>query len=131
MKDGRSQTKQMVLNEHLNKHGTLFGGQMMAWMDLAAAIHAAETMMMNCVTVKVNEIVFNKPAVLGDIITFDCWEVERGTTSLTIGIEATKMQSDYSIVVIATSKFKFVAIGEDGKPSSLWNSKVKLQAVDE
>lgn len=121
MVDGKSQTKQMVLNEHLNRHGSLFGGQMMAWMDLAAAIHAAETMNMNCVTVKVNEIVFKVPAHLGDIVTFDCWEVARGSTSLTIGIRASKSNLKEKDVEIATSEFKFVAIGDDGKPSNLWN----------
>jgi acyl-CoA hydrolase len=116
-----SQTKQMVLNEDLNRHGSLFGGKMMAWMDLAAAIHAAETMQMNCVTVKVNEIVFKAPAHLGDIITFECWEESRGNTSLTIGIKATKSNLKEKNIEIATSSFKFVAIGDDGKPSNAWN----------
>lgn len=114
-------TKQMVLASDLNRHGTLFGGVLMSWMDLAAAIHSAEIMQMNCVTAKVNEIVFHVPATLGDIITFTCWEAERGNTSLTVGIKATKTNLKEKDVEIATSSFKFVALGEDDKPSNVWN----------
>ena len=99
----------MVLSGHLNRHGTLFGGQMMSWMDISAAMHAAEIMNMNCVTVKANEIVFKAPAHLGDIITFEAWELERGTTSLTVGIRVTKSNLKEKDIEIATSSFKFVA----------------------
>ena len=119
----KTYSKQMVLYGHLNRHGTLFGGQMMSWMDISAAMHAAEIMNMNCVTVKASEIIFKQPAVLGDIITFEAWEIERGTTSLTVGIKVTKSNLNDKNVEIATSSFKFVAIGADGKPSNAWNDK--------
>jgi acyl-CoA thioesterase YciA len=118
----KTHSKQMVLSGDLNRHGTLFGGQMMAWMDIAAAMHAAEIMNMNCVTVLANAIVFKAPAILGDICTFECWELERGSTSLTVGIKVTKSNLKEKNVEIATSSFKFVAIGDDGKPSSSWNN---------
>ena len=117
----KTYSKQMVLSSDLNRHGTLFGGRLMSWMDISAAMHAAEIMNMNCVTVKANEIVFKAPAHLGDIITFEAWELERGTTSLTVGIRVTKSNLKERDVEIATSSFKFVAIGEDGRPSSKWN----------
>lgn len=114
-------TKQMVLSEHLNRHGNLFGGQMMAWMDIASAIHAAEIMNMNCVTVKADEIIFKVPVILGDIVTFECYEVERGNTSLTVGIKVTKSNLEEKNIEVASSKFKFVAVDKNGKPSSEWN----------
>ena len=112
----------MVLSGDLNRHGTLFGGRLMEWMDIAAAMHSAEIMNMNCVTVLANAIVFKSPAHLGDIITFEAWEETRGKTSLTVGIKVTKSNLKEKNIEIATSSFKFVAIGEDGKPSSLWNT---------
>jgi acyl-CoA hydrolase len=117
----KSFSDQMVLSGDLNRHGTLFGGRMMAWMDIHAAIFSSKVMNMNCVTVKVSEIIFKQPAHLGDIITFEAWEIERGTTSLTVGIKATKSNLNVRDVEIATSSFKFVAIGADGKPSNAWN----------
>ena len=117
----KTYTKQMVLSEHLNRHGNLFGGQMMAWMDIASAIHAAEIMNMNCVTVKADEIIFKVPVILGDIVTFECSEFERGNTSLTVSINVTKSNLQDKNVEVASSKFKFVAIDENGRPSSEWN----------
>jgi acyl-CoA thioesterase YciA len=115
-------SKQMVMSGDLNRHGTLFGGRLMSWMDISAAMHAAEIMNMNCVTVKASEIIFKVPAALGDIITLEAWEVERGNTSLTVGIRVTKSNLRERNVEIATSSFKFVAIGDDGKPSNAWNN---------
>lgn len=125
MQQEKTYTKQMVLAEHLNRHGNLFGGQMMAWMDIASAIHAAEIMRMNCVTVKANEIIFKVPVGLGDIVTFECTELCRGNTSLTVHIHVTKTNLKERDVEVASSDFKFVAVDENGKPSSTWNDNNK------
>ena len=119
----KTYTKQMVLSEHLNRHGNLFGGQMMSWMDIASAIHAAKTMNMNCVTVKVSEILFKVLVTLGDIVTFECSELNRGNTSLTIHIIATKNNLEEKDVEVATADFTFVAIDKEGQPSNEWNNK--------
>lgn len=118
---GKTQSKQMVLYEHLNRHGNLFGGQMMAWMDIAAAMCATEIMQMNCVTVKAEEIIFKVPVKLGDILNFECEEFCRGRTSLTISIKVSKVNPGENDIEVATSNFKFVGIDEDGKPTDTWN----------
>lgn len=110
----------MVLSEHLNRHGSLFGGQMMAWMDIASAIHAAEIMNSNCVTVLADQILFKTPVYLGDIVTFECVEIARGITSLTVGITVYKSNLNIKNVEVASSSFKFVAIDDNGK-SKNWN----------
>lgn len=120
----KSYTKHMVLYEHLNRHGSLFGGVLMSWMDIAAAIHAGEIMQMNCVTVRVDELIFKVPVKLGDIVTFECVEVSRGRTSLTVGIKVTKTNLTEKDVEVATSNFKFVAVDQDGKPSDKWNTNI-------
>ena len=116
-------TKQMVMHEHLNRRGHLFGGQMMAWMDIASAINATDIMQMDCVTVAVDRIEFLVPVELGDILTFEGEETSRGRTSVTISIEVSKTKASIKEIV-ATSKFKFVAIDEYGKPSDKWNNEV-------
>ncbi len=109
-------TKQMVMHEHLNRRGTLFGGQMMSWMDIASAICASDVLQMDCVTVVADRIEFLVPVELGDILSFDCEEIARGRTSITIGIEVMKADK-----LVAKSSFKFVAIDKEGKPSDTWN----------
>lgn len=113
----------MVLTEHLNRHGNLFGGQMMAWMDLAAAICAAEIMNMNSVTISVDRIEFLKPVYLGDIVTFEVEEKTRGRTSLTLHVVAYKSNVKEKTVEVARSNFKYVGIDDDGKPSDEWNER--------
>ncbi len=110
-------TKQMVMNEHLNRRGTLFGGQMMAWMDIASAICAADIVKMDCVTVSVDRIEFLVPVESGDILTFNCEETSRGTTSIIISVEVLKADQ-----LVAKSNFKFVAIDEERRPSDAWNT---------
>ena len=109
-------TKQMVMNEHLNRRGKLFGGQMMSWMDIASAICASDIVKMDCVTVCVDRIEFLVPVELGDILTFNCKESTRGKTSITIEVEVLKGDK-----TVAKSNFKFVALDEEGKPSDKWN----------
>jgi len=116
----KTYTTQMVLSANLNRHGSLFGGDLMAWMDLAAAIHAGKIMKKNCVTLLVDNILFKTPSHLGDIITFECVEIARGRTSLTVGIKVTKSNLEVEDVEIASSSFKFVAVDESGK-SVAWN----------
>ncbi len=112
----KTQTKQMVMHGHLNRRGQLFGGKMMSWMDIASAICASGIMKMDCVTVAVDRIEFLRPVELGDIVSFDCEEVSRGKTSITIGVEV-----GVGTKLVAKSTFKFVDIDKEGKPSDKWN----------
>jgi len=118
----RSLTKQLVMHEHLNRRGSLFGGQMMSWMDIAAAIHVYEITNEQCVTVAVDRIEFLKPVELGDLVTFEVAEIDRGTTSITVSVVAYKSNLEDKMVEVARSNFKFVAVDEEGKPTSRWNS---------
>lgn len=121
----KSVTKQLVMHEHLNTRGQLFGGQMMSWMDIAAAIHAYEITNLDCVTVTVDRIEFSKPVLLGDLVTLEVQEKERGKTSVTMKVIAYKSNLKEKMVEVARSNFKFVALDNDGKPTSRWNNGYK------
>lgn len=121
----KSVTKQLVMHEHLNRRGDLFGGQMMSWMDIAAAIHAYEITNMQCVTVAVDRIEFLLPVSLGDLVTFEVTEKERGTTSITLDVMVYKSNLKDKMIEVARSNFKFVAIDDNGNPSGRWNNGYK------
>lgn len=121
----KSVTKQLVMHEHLNRRGDLFGGQMMSWMDIAAAIHAYEVTNMQCVTVAVDRIEFLKPVSLGDLVTFEVTEKTRGMTSITLDVKVYKSNLKDKMIEVARSNFKFVAIDDEGNPSSRWNNGYK------
>ena len=121
----KSVTKQLVMYEHLNRHGNLFGGTMMSWMDIAAAIHAYEITSMQCVTVAVDRIEFLLPVSLGDLVTFEVTEKDRGITSITLDVIVYKSNLKDKMIEVARSNFKFVAIDDEGNPSSRWNNGYK------
>jgi len=121
----KSVTKQLVMHEHLNRRGDLFGGQLMAWMDIAAAIHAYEVTNMECVTVAVDRIEFILPVTLGDLVTLEVREKRRGTTSITLDVVVFRSNLIDKMVEVARSNFKFVALDEEGNPSSEWNDGFK------
>jgi len=97
---------------------------MIAWMDVAAAIYAAEIMNMNSVTIAVDRVEFLEPVSLGDIVTFEVAEKTRGRTSLTLHVVAYKSNVKEETVEVARSNFKYVAIDDNGRPSDEWNERV-------
>lgn len=118
-------TSKMVMPEHLNPAGNLFGGQMMAWMDKVTAMLALEFTGRNCVTVKADKIEFKEPVFLGDIVELKAATVQSGNTSLKISIiakarKATGDRNDSRFV--SSSIFTFVAM-DDNKPTSNWRNR--------
>ncbi|MBL0060557.1 MAG: acyl-CoA thioesterase [bacterium] len=105
----------MVQNLGMNK--TLFGGNMMAWVDEAAAIFAREyTGERYMVTLKFGEFEFHHPVREGDIIHFFCLNPHIGRTSCAFEIEA--VRSSDGTVVVKTSAV-FVSVDENGKPKKI------------
>lgn len=79
----------LVMPKHLNAANRLFGGQLMAWFDEAAALYVmcvAKTQ--NVVTLKVSEVLFKEPMLQGDFLTFKTSLVAKGKSSLTVQVEA-------------------------------------------
>ena len=109
----------LVMPNDLNPHGTLFGGKLMADMDKAAALAVIQHTGMECVTLKVSEILFKVPIYVDDIYTIDC-EVEKvGTTSITISVIANVRHPFLDIAKVkeaARASFVMVTISDDGKP---------------
>lgn len=109
--------KQIVRYEYLNYHGTLFGGQMMAWIDESAGIFAMETMKSKrIVTLKISEIMFKEPINLGDILEFSCKINKEGNSSLTIGVMVRRILEE-EIRDVCEAEITFVNLNEDGKPT--------------
>lgn len=79
--------RHLVMPKDLNPAGSLFGGQLMSWLDEAAALYAmCQLNTKNIVTVAVTDLVFKERIKSGDFVIFEAWNQKVGTTSLTIGI---------------------------------------------
>jgi acyl-CoA hydrolase len=111
---------QMVLPTDTNRLGNLLGGQLMQWIDIAAAIAASRHTNRVCVTASVDELNFHHPILQGDVVTLQASVNRVFRTSLEIGVRVTKENLlTGEKVYTNTAYLTFVAIDEHGKPVSV------------
>ena len=77
-----------------NRHGTIFGGVLLSYIDLAGAVAAQRELQLrggnpkaSFVTVAINRVEFKKPVHVGDVVRFETTIVRIGRTSMTVHIE--------------------------------------------
>ncbi len=109
----------IVFPEDLNYAGTLFGGKVLAEMDLTAAKAARRilyhTSCNGAVTASLNKVDFKRPALLGDIIELTATITRLGRTSIDIYVHVSKENQLGEIETICEASFVFVSV-KDGKP---------------
>ena len=101
-----------------NQHGDIFGGWIMAQVDIAGGTAAAKLARGRVATVAVNAFVFKQPVQVGDLLSFYCDVVRVGHTSITVDVQvfAERRPSDPRVVKVTEATLTFVAIDRDGKP---------------
>jgi acyl-CoA thioesterase YciA len=110
-------TRKLIKPGDLNPRGTLFGGQLLKWIDEEAAIFAiCQLSSSNIVTKAMSEIDFVTTAKVGDVIEFGMDLVKFGTTSVTICCDVRNKNTKESIIRI--DKIVFVLLDENGRPKS-------------
>lgn len=100
-----------------NAHGDIFGGWLVAHMDMGAGIAARHRANSRCVTVAIDAMTFIQPVNVGD--TVSCYaEIEKvGRTSMQIRIEVwTNAMLEATHKKVAQGLLTFVAIDKNGKP---------------
>ncbi|KAF1024135.1 MAG: putative acyl-CoA thioester hydrolase [Paracidovorax wautersii] len=101
-----------------NANGDIFGGWVMAQVDLAGSVIPARYTGGRFATVAVNEFVFKQPVRVGDLLSF-YGHVERiGRTSITVRIEvfAERMHDQGRVIKVTEAQLTYVAIDEQGRP---------------
>ena len=103
-----------------NPNGDIFGGWLLAQMDLAGGSLATQRCRGRCATVAVDGMVFHEPVFVGDEVSFYGELTRTGRTSMTVRIEAWRrhLPSDETRKV-TEAIFTYVAIGEDRRPRRL------------
>ncbi|MEN9543852.1 MAG: thioesterase [Pseudomonadota bacterium] len=108
----------MPLPADVNANGDIFGGWIMAQVDLAGAVLPARIAKGRIATVAVNQFIFKQPVSLGDLLSFYA-KVERvGNTSVTVHVEvyAERNPANLHVVKVTEASLTYVAIDKDGKP---------------
>jgi len=98
-----------------NPSGDIFGGWLMAQMDLAAGNVAARRARGRCATIAVNEIVFHKPVKVGDEVSVYADLIKVGRSSMSIQLEVwNRPRESENQNKVTEAVFTFVAIDGNG-----------------
>jgi len=117
-------TRKLVRPVDLNSGGSLFGGQLLKWIDEEAAIFAMCQLDSQRVTTKfISEIDFVSPAMNGDVVEIGLDVVKFGNTSITIKCEARVKKTEKTILTI--EKMVFVNLSKSFKPARHYKTKSK------
>src|SRR3954468_22636646 len=111
----------MPMPADANQNGDIFGGWIMAQVDIAGGTIAGRVARGRVATVAVKEFVFKQPVQIGDVLSFYV-ELERvGTTSITVTVEvfAERRPEEPRTVKVTEATLTYVAIDRDGRPRTV------------
>lgn len=109
---------QIVLPNDANVHGSVLGGTVMHWMDLAAAIAAHRHARKPVVTVCVDQITFEAPIRIGQLAILRAHITMTGRSSMEVAVDVSSEDLDGGIRRhTSTAYFTFVAIDGEGRPT--------------
>jgi acyl-CoA thioesterase YciA len=114
----------MPMPADANGNGDIFGGWIMAQVDLAGAVLPARIAKGRIATVAVNEFVFKQPVSVGDLLSFYAKVLRIGTTSITVHVEvyAERNPADLQVVKVTQANLTYVAINDQGQPRAIAGS---------
>ncbi len=105
---------QLVMPQDANVLGTLFGGQMVSWMDISAAkaVHRflKDTEADAALTRAIDAIEFREPVHVGNWVNFEAQIIATGNSSIVIQIDAFKETKEVDKILACTAKFTFVSV---------------------
>jgi len=104
-----------------NSNGDIFGGWVMAQVDLAGSVLPARIAQGRVATVAVNEFVFKQPVRVGDILSFYARITRIGNTSIAVDVEvfAERMSLQGQHIKVTEATLTYVAIDDNGHPRPL------------
>ena len=111
----------MPLPADVNANGDIFGGWIMAQVDLAGAVLPARIARGRIATVAVNQFIFKQPVSMGDLLSFYARVTRIGKTSISVHVEvyAERNPANLQVVKVTEADLTYVAIDNQGKPRGL------------
>ena len=120
MPAGEPVIRTIAMPEDTNPSGDIFGGWLMAQMDLAAGSAAARRARGRCATIAVDGMIFHRPVFVGDEVSLYADLTGVGRTSMKIHVQAWRRSRDGDEQFKVTeANFTFVAIDEDRRPRTV------------
>jgi uncharacterized protein (TIGR00369 family) len=114
------ETRYIVMPEHTNHYGTAFGGVIISWIDIAAAMVAEKHCGHEVVTVSIDKVVFLSPIYVGDHVVLKARVNYTGRTSMEIEVEVFKENPVNNVKTKTTTAFlTFVGLDKNKKPKKV------------
>ena len=100
-----------------NIHGDVFGGWIMAQVDIAGSIPATRRAAGRVATIAVNAFTFKQPVFVGDLLSFYAEIIKVGTTSITVSVEvyAERQRLELEVVKVTEAVLTYVATDDQRK----------------
>jgi len=119
--EGMPTLRVMPMPSDANVHGDVFGGWIMAQVDIAGALPAVRRANGRVGTVAVNSFVFKQPVFVGDLLSFYAKIVKTGTTSITVNVEvyAERNRLQSQVVKVTEATLTYVATDDQRRPRPL------------
>lgn len=111
----------MPMPADVNANGDIFGGWVMAQVDVAGAVLPSRVAKGRIATVAVNQFVFKQPVSLGDLLSFYAKVTRIGTTSVSVHVDvyAERNPANLQVVKVTEADVTYVAIDGEGRPRPL------------
>jgi acyl-CoA thioesterase YciA len=108
----------MPMPKDTNRHGTVFGGVILSYLDIAGSLEARKTAALNYVTVAMNKVEFHKPVFVGDQVSFYAKTLRKGNTSITVEVivKASRYNDPTEVVHVTSAEITYVAVNEQRHP---------------
>ena len=112
-----------MLPRDTNAYGTIFGGVILSYIDLAGGIEARRQSPKKFVTKAMKEVIFVAPVYLGDLVTFYTRTVRIGKSSISVDVEVEAerlgIAGTKETVRVTEAEVIYVAVDEAGRPTSV------------
>lgn len=108
----------MPMPADANVHGDVFGGWIMAQLDIAGSIPAARRAGGRVATVAVNALTFKQPVFVGDLLSFYAEIIKTGRTSVTVAVEVYSERQGLQAQVVKVTEATLTYVATDAQRHS-------------
>ena len=115
----KTEQVQLLMPEHISGSGRLFGGRLVEWIDIVAAVTARRHSGRNVTTVSIDHLEFRKPAYSNDTLVLTGQIIYTGRTSMEIKVDTFIERLDGEKLLINRAYLVMVALGDDDKPTEV------------
>jgi acyl-CoA hydrolase len=117
--DSTVQSRYIIMPDHANQYGTAFGGVIISWIDMVAAMAAQKHCGREAVTAGIDSLIFKEPINIGDHVVLKASVNYVGHASMEVGVRVDKEDPFTGKTALATTAhLTFVALDKNKKPTA-------------